>query len=145
MPDRDGSRSLSLGAPIHCGCAAGSHDEAHPYICGEESTPGCINTDHIHRVAFTARWVGGGDGCSHYNVSLTISTSLDGNTFDEEPAAVLGLHGALPSTLPLALALTLALAPALALALALALPPPLPPPPLLVLMLLIVVLRCSEK
>ena len=75
------------------------------------------------QVAFTARWVGGGDGCSHYNVSLTISTSLDGNTFDEEPAAVLGLHGALPSTLPLALALALALV----LALALALPSPLPP------------------
>ena len=57
------------------------------------------------QVAFTARWVGGGDGCSHYNVSLTISTSLDGNTFDEEPAAVLGLHGAPPLALALALAL----------------------------------------
>ena len=54
--------------------------------------------DHIHRVAFTARWVGGGDGCSHYNVSLAIRTSLDGNTFDEVPAVVLELQGALATT-----------------------------------------------
>ena len=90
----DGSAPLSIGAPIHCGCAPDSHDQAHPYVCGKESTPGCINTEHIHRVAFTARWVGGGAGCSHYNISLTVRTSLDGDTFDEEAAAVLGLHGA---------------------------------------------------
>lgn len=51
-------------------------------------------------MAFTARWVGGGDGCSHYNLSLAIRTSLDGNTFDEVPAVVLELQGVLATTAP---------------------------------------------
>eukprot|EP01052_Picozoa_sp_SAG31_P035259 SAG31_NODE_4229_length_3440_cov_3.033224_6_plen_121_part_00 len=91
----DGSKSLTLGRPIHCGCAPGSYDAAHPYICGEESTPGCVNTDHIHRAAFTARWIGGGVNCTHYNISVAVHSSLDGKTFDEEPAAMMHLHGSL--------------------------------------------------
>jgi hypothetical protein len=82
----DGSTPLSLGSPIRCGCPSGS----------KAATPGCINTEHIHRVAFTVRWVGG-PGCAHYNMSLALVTSLDGVTFDEEPAVVLSLAGTYPA------------------------------------------------
>jgi hypothetical protein len=75
------------------------------------ATPACINTEHISRVAFTARWLdsrgslNATTNCSHYNLSLSVHSSLDGTVFDEQPARVIHLAG---SYLP---------------------PPPSPPPP----------------
>jgi hypothetical protein len=103
LSSMDGSAPLSADKPLACG-----YPRSGAAVVGA-ATPGCIATEHIHHLAFTTRWVPAAlpmcaGGNASYNFSLSLRTSLDGSSFDDEPAEVLWLHGRYP-------------------------PPPPPPPP----------------
>ena len=69
--------------------------------CSGAATPACISTEHLSRLSLTAQWLDSrgsstyhnGSNCTHYNLSLSVHSSLDGTTFDDQPARVLNLVG----------------------------------------------------
>ena len=76
---------------LRCGCP----DAA----CAHARAPGCIDTEHIHKVAFTARFdidipeTLAGTAQLGYNLSVALYPSLDGSSFDSAPCTTLVMAG----------------------------------------------------